>query len=95
MQFAVLTGSCRDTAGQERFQSLGCAFYNGADACILAYDNMMSFYNLESWREEFLQNQMGYLDENFPFVVVRTKCDLENEVPAGLTELTWESKQIV
>ena len=27
-----------DTAGQERFQSLGTAFYNGTDCCVLAYD---------------------------------------------------------
>ena len=25
----------RDTAGQERFQSLGVAYYRGADACVL------------------------------------------------------------
>jgi GTPase SAR1 family protein len=31
-----LTG--RDTAGQERFQSLGVAFYRGSDCCILVYD---------------------------------------------------------
>lgn len=29
---------CRDTAGQERFQSLGVAFYRGSDCCILVYD---------------------------------------------------------
>jgi GTPase SAR1 family protein len=34
--FLVLT--CRDTAGQERFQSLGVAFYRGSDCCILVYD---------------------------------------------------------
>jgi Ras-related protein Rab-7A len=27
-----------DTAGMERFQSLGTAFYRGADACALVYD---------------------------------------------------------
>ncbi|KAL6531298.1 hypothetical protein OROHE_014367 [Orobanche hederae] len=45
-----------DTAGQERFQSLGVAFYRGADCCVLVYDvNVMkSFDNLNNWREEFL-----------------------------------------
>lgn len=27
-----------DTAGQEKFQSLGQAFYRGADVCMLVYD---------------------------------------------------------
>ena len=27
-----------DTAGQEKFQSLGYAFYRGADCCALTYD---------------------------------------------------------
>ena len=27
-----------DTAGQEKFQSLGFAFYRGADCCALCYD---------------------------------------------------------
>ena len=27
-----------NSAGQERFQSLGGAFYRGADCCVLVYD---------------------------------------------------------
>ena len=27
-----------DTAGQEKFRSLGGAFYRGADCCVLVYD---------------------------------------------------------
>lgn len=51
-----------DTAGQERFQSLGVAFYRGADCCILVYDITAekSFEQLNSWRDEFL-NQVGKL----------------------------------
>jgi Ras-related protein Rab-7A len=68
-----------DTAGQERFQPLGVAFYRGADACVLVYDstNLKSFENCESWRDEFLI-QAGRRDpENFPFVVLGNKSDLE------------------
>ena len=45
-----------DTAGLERFQSLGVAFYRGADACVLVYDvtSQNSFKTLEIWRDEFL-----------------------------------------
>jgi len=47
---------CRDTAGQERFQSLGQAFYRGADICILVFDltKTDSFEALDAWRDEFL-----------------------------------------
>ncbi|KAL8153193.1 hypothetical protein V2J09_010953 [Rumex salicifolius] len=69
-----------DTAGQERFQSLGVAFYRGADICVLVYDvnTMKSFENLNRWREEFLL-QAGPSDaENFPFIVLGNKIDVDN-----------------
>ena len=34
----VVTLQIWDTAGQEKFQSLGYAFYRGADCCALTYD---------------------------------------------------------
>ena len=70
-----------DTAGQERFQSLGVAFYRGADCCVLVFDVNVAktFENLDSWRDEFLI-QAGPRDpENFPFVVLGNKIDLENQ----------------
>eukprot|EP01028_Stygiella_incarcerata_P008215 TRINITY_DN3517_c0_g1_i1.p1 TRINITY_DN3517_c0_g1~~TRINITY_DN3517_c0_g1_i1.p1 ORF type:complete len:205 (-),score=69.13 TRINITY_DN3517_c0_g1_i1:130-744(-) len=75
----LVTMQIWDTAGQERFQSLGVAFYRGADSCILVFDVTVpkTFDNLESWREEFLI-QAGPRDpENFPFVVIGNKIDLE------------------
>lgn len=41
---------------QERFQSLGVAFYRGADSCVLVFDVNVAktFENLDSWRDEFL-----------------------------------------
>ncbi|KAK8935957.1 hypothetical protein KSP39_PZI013565 [Platanthera zijinensis] len=69
-----------DTAGQERFQSLGVAFYRGADCCVLVYDvNVMkSFENLNNWREEFLIQASPSDPENFPFVVLGNKIDIDN-----------------
>ncbi|CAI0423089.1 unnamed protein product, partial [Linum tenue] len=68
-----------DTAGQERFQSLGVAFYRGADCCVLVYDvNVMkSFDNLNNWREEFLLQASPPDPENFPFVVLGNKVDVD------------------
>ena len=69
-----------DTAGQERFQSLGVAFYRGADSCALVYDvnNVKSFENLESWRDEFLMQANARDPDNFPFVVIGNKVDMED-----------------
>lgn len=69
-----------DTAGQERFQSLGVAFYRGADCCVLVFDvtNANSFKTLDSWRDEFLIQASPRDPENFPFVVLGNKIDLEN-----------------
>ena len=69
-----------DTAGQERFQSLGVAFYRGADCCVLVFDVTApnSFKTLDSWRDEFLIQASPRDPENFPFVVLGNKVDLEN-----------------
>jgi Ras-related protein Rab-7A len=68
-----------DTAGQERFQSLGVAFYRGADCCVLVYDvnSAKSFETLDSWRDEFLIQASPHDPENFPFVVLGNKIDVE------------------
>ncbi|KAI0398340.1 ras family-domain-containing protein [Xylariaceae sp. FL0594] len=68
-----------DTAGQERFQSLGVAFYRGADCCVLVFDvnNSKSFDALDSWRDEFLIQASPRDPENFPFVVLGNKIDVE------------------
>jgi hypothetical protein len=80
-----------DTAGQERSNTLGPAFYRGADVCVLVYDTTVeiSFDNLEAWRDEFLI-QAGPRDpENFPFVVLANKIDL-GQVPTSLCTVISE-----
>ena len=76
----LVTMQIWDTAGQERFQSLGVAFYRGADCCVLTYDvtDPESFKSLDSWRDEFLIQASPRDPENFPFVVLGNKVDLEN-----------------
>ncbi|TYH38316.1 hypothetical protein ES332_D12G102100v1 [Gossypium tomentosum] len=46
-----------DTAGQQRFQSLGSAIYRGADCCVVVFDvNILRlFETLNNCREEFLK----------------------------------------
>jgi hypothetical protein len=51
--------------GQERFQSLGVAFYRGADSCVLVYDvtNAHSFNRVWTfWRDAFIKRAGAFID---------------------------------
>lgn len=81
------------------------AFYRGADCCVLVFDVTApnTFKTLDSWRDEFLIQASPRDPENFPFVVLGNKIDLENRQvsaeagdpvpgPAGLRDrapVTW------
>lgn len=80
-----------DTAGQERFKSLRTPFYRGSDICILVYsvDDEQSFYNLETWRKEFLYYADVKDADAFPFIVLGNKIDLRTRaIPREEVE-TW------
>ena len=70
-----------DTAGQEKFQSLGFAFYRGADCCALTFDltNPASFDALNKWKEGFIDNAQPDDPKTFPFVLIGNKVDREEE----------------
>eukprot|EP01126_Amoeba_proteus_P048836 TRINITY_DN5669_c0_g2_i6.p1 TRINITY_DN5669_c0_g2~~TRINITY_DN5669_c0_g2_i6.p1 ORF type:complete len:191 (-),score=24.19 TRINITY_DN5669_c0_g2_i6:151-723(-) len=74
----VITLQLWDTAGTERFSSLGRSFYRGADCCVLVFDvcTMKSLEDLCFWKSEFAL----YADvpENFPYVVLANRVDLTN-----------------
>ena len=73
----VVTLQIWDTAGQEKFQSLGYAFYRGADCCALTFDltNQTSFENLDRWKRGFLENAGPNDPATFPFVCLGNKLD--------------------
>ena len=77
----VVTLQIWDTAGQEKFQSLGYAFYRGADCCALVYDitNQQSFEALARWRDGFNENAGPQDPQSFPFVCIGNKLDQESE----------------
>ncbi|CAH1107773.1 unnamed protein product [Psylliodes chrysocephalus] len=80
-----------DTAGQERFQSLGVAFYRGADCCVLVFDVTApnTFKSLDSWRDEFLIQASPREPENFPFVLLGNKVDLEPRAISAKRAQQW------
>ena len=77
-----------DTAGNERFHSLGIAFYRGTDACVLVFDltNSKSFDNIQSWIDEFLLNAIPNTPEKFPFILLGNKYDLVHEDNLAVSE---------
>ena len=77
----VVTLQLWDTAGQEKFQSLGFAFYRGADCCALTFDltNAASFDALDKWKEGFIENAGPDDPKSFPFVLIGNKVDRESE----------------
>jgi Ras-related protein Rab-7A len=87
----LVTMQIWDTAGQERFQSLGVAFYRGADCCVLTYDvtAAQTFKSLDSWRDEFLIQASPRDPDNFPFVVLGNKVDLENRTVSSKRAQQW------
>uniref|UniRef100_A0A3B3QAS7 RAB7A, member RAS oncogene family n=1 Tax=Paramormyrops kingsleyae TaxID=1676925 RepID=A0A3B3QAS7_9TELE len=87
----LVTMQIWDTAGQERFQSLGVAFYRGADCCVLVYDVTApsTFKTLDSWRDEFLIQASPRDPENFPFVVLGNKIDLDNRQVTTKRAQAW------
>ncbi|TNY22905.1 small GTPase superfamily [Rhodotorula diobovata] len=89
----VVTMQLWDTAGQERFQSLGVAFYRGADCCVLVFDvnSSKSFETLDSWRDEFLIQASPRDPDNFPFIVIGNKVDMDESkrMVSQKRALTW------
>jgi Ras-related protein Rab-7A len=73
----VVTLQIWDTAGQEKFQSLGYAFYRGADCCALVYDltSAQSFESLDRWKKGFIDNAGPSDPSTFPFVCLGNKLD--------------------
>lgn len=87
----ILTLQIWDTAGGERFQSLGRAFYRGADCCVIVFDcgRKPTFDKVEQYKLEF-ERQTNDISETFPFALVKNKTDIEesdmNVVTTGQTE---------
>ena len=71
-----------DTAGAEKYNSMGSSFYRNSEACILVFDltNQESFKNIETWRNEFL-NVLNPPDADvYPFILVGNKSDMKEEI---------------
>ncbi|XP_052117677.1 ras-related protein Rab7-like [Arachis duranensis] len=77
-----------DTTGQERFNSLGAAFYRGADCCVLVYDVNAhnTFDTLNNWHDEFIKQADLNDHKAFPFVLLGNKVDVDGGNSRKVTE---------
>ncbi|XP_072238889.1 ras-related protein rab7 isoform X2 [Leuresthes tenuis] len=80
-----------DTAGTERFQSLGMPLYRGSHCCMLVFDvtSTTSFNSLDVWRKEFLVQGEPEDPSAFPFIVLGNKTDLSNRKVSHRKALQW------
>ena len=66
-----------DTAGQEKFYSIGKTFYNGVNGIVIAFDlsEAGAIKKLNGWLSKLKEN----IDSTaIPIVIAGTKCDLKN-----------------
>ena len=61
--------------------SLGVSFFRGSDACILVYDCTVekTFENLEVWKNQFLSQAQPPNADEFPFVILGNKIDMQDQ----------------
>ena len=73
----IVTTQIWDTAGQEKYESIGYAFYKGSDCCALCFDltRKETFEHLTKWRNGFLENAGTQDEQQFPFIVMGNKSD--------------------
>ncbi|XP_030633529.1 ras-related protein Rab-7a [Chanos chanos] len=83
-----------DTAGTERFRSIGGTLYRGVHCCLLMFDvtSSASFAALEGWRKEFLEQAHPPEPCSFPFIVIGNKTDLENREVSHKVAVQWCNK---
>ena len=71
-----------DTAGTEKYHSLGQGFYRNTELCVLVFDqtNIESFKHIEEWRKVFLESLNPPEGDKFPFVLLGNKNDMKEEI---------------
>ena len=71
-----------DTAGTEKYNSLGQSFFRNTELCVLVFDqtNIESFQHIETWRKEFLEILNPPEGEKYPFVLLGNKSDKKDEI---------------
>ena len=78
-----------DTAGSERFLSIGTSFYKGSDCCAITFDvtQASTFRNIDTWHDEFMRHCGSGNKEIVPFVLIGNKADLKDQRKVEMKEI--------
>ena len=78
-----------DTAGQEKYKSMGSQYFKNVDAVLFVFDlsNKESFININDWMKFFEENCS---DQEIPKYLIGNKKDLEKEVSQDIIEVFLE-----
>ena len=84
-----------DTAGTERYNSMGQSFYRNSEACVLVFDLTVhdTFNNIENWRKDFLGSLNPSDPETYPFILVGNKNDLKENIQVNNEEIEAYCKE--
>ena len=84
-----------DTAGTERYNSMGQSFYRNSEACVLVFDLTLpdSFKNVENWRKDFLSSLNPPDPDTYPFILVGNKSDIKNNILVNNDEIDAYCKE--
>ena len=84
-----------DTAGTEKYNSMGQSFYRNSEACVLVFDltSHDSFKNVESWRNDFLSSLNPPDADKYPFVLVGNKNDIKDSIQVNNDEIEAYCKE--
>lgn len=76
-----------DTAGAERFHSLGPTFYRGSDGGVIVFDvaNSASFASVQSWLSDFRE----FVGQDRPVILVGNKIDLPQRAISKSQATDW------
>ena len=84
-----------DTAGTERYNSMGQSFYRNSEACVLVFDLTVvdSFKNVENWRKDFLSSLNPPDADTYPFILVGNKSDMKEDIKVSNDEIETYCKE--
>ena len=84
-----------DTAGTERYNSMGQNFYRNSAACVLVFDLTVkdTFTNIDNWRKEFMTALGPKEPDTFPFVLVGNKSDMKDDIKVTNEEIEAYCKE--
>ena len=84
-----------DTAGTERYNSMGQSFYRNSEACVLVFDLTVaeSFKHVENWRNDFLSSLNPPDSATYPFILVGNKNDIKESIQVNNDEIEAYCKE--